>query len=36
MVGSIEPSGHAAGAADAGGKTVEIMTILAYEREGGM
>jgi hypothetical protein len=36
MTGSTDPAGRTAGAADAGGKSVEDMTILADEREGGV
>jgi hypothetical protein len=36
MTGSIEPADCTAGAADAGGRTIEDMTVLVDEREGGL
>jgi hypothetical protein len=36
MAGSIDPAGRTAGATDAGGRTIEDMTVLTDVREGGI
>jgi hypothetical protein len=36
MAGSTDPAGPTVGAADAGGRTVEDVTVFADEREGGV